>query len=187
MDFECIKDCSQCCIQREYYPNKRFGKIGVLILPGEREKINRLARVHGIAVSIIPRIGASREKFAKPTDILAYQMMGRDDNGNTCPFLDTESGDRSPHGGYMCKIYNQRPLACAAYPLYESKPVTIDQKCAFCKECGQADGNLESETEALLKIKSATDTTAPYIWRYATGVGEEEDRGMLTKGWVREE
>ena len=39
MEFHCIQDCSQCCIEREYYPGKKFGKIGVLILPEEKEKI----------------------------------------------------------------------------------------------------------------------------------------------------
>ena len=39
MDFTCINDCSQCCIEREYYPSKRFGKVGVLILPEEKDKI----------------------------------------------------------------------------------------------------------------------------------------------------
>ncbi|MFB5608121.1 MAG: YkgJ family cysteine cluster protein, partial [Candidatus Nitrosomaritimum yanchengensis] len=37
MEFSCIQDCSQCCIEREYYPGKKFGKIGVLILPEEKE------------------------------------------------------------------------------------------------------------------------------------------------------
>ena len=27
MEFRCIEDCSQCCIEREYYPSKKFGKI----------------------------------------------------------------------------------------------------------------------------------------------------------------
>jgi hypothetical protein len=39
MEFRCIQDCSQCCIEREYYPEKKFGKIGVLILPEEKEKM----------------------------------------------------------------------------------------------------------------------------------------------------
>ena len=30
--FECVEECSQCCIEREYYPSKKFGKIGVFHL-----------------------------------------------------------------------------------------------------------------------------------------------------------
>ena len=94
MDFNCIQDCSQCCIEREYYPSIRFGKIGVLILPEEKERIEELAKTNGLEVSIVPRIGISREKSKEPEEILAYQMMGKEENGNTCPFLDTESGKK---------------------------------------------------------------------------------------------
>ena len=95
MDFSCIKDCSQCCIEREYYPSKKFG----------------------LEIIILPRIGISNENSDRPTQIIAYQMMGKEKNGNTCPFLDTETKDRSPHGGFPCRIYQNRPLAGKAYPV----------------------------------------------------------------------
>ena len=141
MEFSCVKDCSQCCIEREYYPSKKYGKIGVLILPDEKPRIEALANEHKIHVSIISRIGTSKD-LEGPKTILAYQMMGKDQNGNTCPFLETESESRSPHGGFTCKIYSQRPLACRAYPLIETNPITLDQKCKFCQTCGTADSNL---------------------------------------------
>ncbi|MBT3580008.1 MAG: YkgJ family cysteine cluster protein, partial [Nitrosopumilus sp.] len=28
MEFRCVDECSQCCVEREYYPTKQFGKIG---------------------------------------------------------------------------------------------------------------------------------------------------------------
>lgn len=186
MDFGCIPDCSQCCIEREYYPSKKFGKIGVLILPEEKQRIENLAKKSKTKISILPRVGISETCHSAPTKVIAYQLMGREENGNTCPFLDTESHDRSPHGGYLCKIYQERPLACMAYPLYESEPIALDQKCKFCKEHGLADGNLESETEALLEIKSRMDFTAPRIWRYATNIGEKKDRDEIQCGWVLE-
>lgn len=153
MEFRCIKECSQCCIEREYYPSKKFGKIGVLVLPEEKERIERLANKHGLKIKILPRIGISEKEDSAPTKILAYQMMGSEKNGNTCPFLDIDSGNKSPHGGFPCKIYKERPLACNAYPLIESEPIVLDQKCKFCKEHGDADQNLNSEMESLLKIK----------------------------------
>ena len=152
MEFRCIEDCSQCCVEREYYPSKKFGKIGVLILPEEKERIEKLAIKNELEIKILPRIGISEKKDTIPNKILAYQLMGNEKNGNTCPFLDIESGEKSPHGGHPCKIYNQRPLACSAYPLIESEPITLDQKCKFCKEHGNADSNLNSEIESLLKI-----------------------------------
>lgn len=186
MEFHCVEDCSQCCIEREYYPSKKFGKIGVLILPKEKEIIEKLALSKNLKIQILPRIGISNDPNELPTKILAYQLMGIEDNGNTCPFLDKESEEKSPHGGFPCKIYNQRPLACGAYPLIESQPITLDKKCKFCQDCGNADQNLTSETESLLKIKETMNTDAKVIWRYATGVGEKEDQSEIESGWFLE-
>ena len=187
MKFRCIDECSQCCIEREYYPSKKFGKIGVLILPEEKERIENLAIKNNLEIKILPRIGLSENKNTFPTKILAYQLMGAEKNGNTCPFLDTDSGDKSPHGGFPCKIYNERPLACTAYPLIESNPITLDQKCKFCKEHGNANENLNAETEALLKIKEKMIPDEQVIWRYATNVGEINDQEILESGWILEE
>ncbi len=182
MDFSCIEGCSKCCIEREYYPSVKFGKVGVLILPDEKQKIESFAKKHSVKVEILPRIGIS-EKNIKPDEILAYQLMGKESNGNTCPFIDTESSDRSPHGGYMCKIYQDRPLACRAYPLMESSPPTLDPKCKFCETCSTVDGNIHSELESLVKIQNKMDTSARYIWRYATGIGELSDKSEIETGW----
>ncbi len=187
MEFRCIEECSQCCVEREYYPSKKFGKIGVLILPEEKQRIEKLSKSKGLKIKIVPRIGISEDKNSFPTKILAYQLMGIEKNGNTCPFLDTMSGDKSPHGGFPCKIYKNRPLACMTYPLIESEPITFDQKCKFCKERGTADQNLNSEMESLLKIKEKMNTNALFIWRFATGIGEKEDQEEIETGWILEE
>lgn len=185
MEFSCVKDCSQCCIEREYYPSKKYGKIGVLILPDEKPRIEALAKKHGIEVNIMPRIGISGN-IVNPEKIIAYQMMGKEKNGNTCPFLETESEARSPHGGFVCKIYENRPLACRAYPLIETEPITLDSKCKFCQTCTNVDSNLNSEIEALVQIKNKMNANKPTIWRYATGVGNQEDSHLIQKGWIRE-
>lgn len=186
MKFSCIEDCSQCCVEREYYPSKEFGKIGVLILPEEKVKIELFAQNLGIKIQILPRIGVSEFPDKGPERILAYQLMGKDDDGNTCPFLDTATSKRAPHGGYLCKIYNNRPLACSAYPVIETNPLTIDEKCKFCKECGQASSNLDSELISLDKIKTKMNTKEPFVWRYATGVGNPEDKSKIKTGWILE-
>ena len=183
MEFRCIQDCSQCCIEREYYPTKKFGKIGVLILPEEKERIQHLAKTNDLEIIIVPRIGVS-EKKSSHKKILAYQLMGIEKNGNTCPFLDKNTASRSPHGGFPCRIYNERPLACMTYPLIESDPITLDQKCKFCKEHGDADQNLNLEIESLLKIKTKMTTEAPLVWRFATGVGEDSDESQIETGWI---
>lgn len=182
--FECVEECSQCCIEREYYPSVEYGKIGVLILPEEKERIEKLAKEMNLDVVILPRIGVS-ENSDEPDEILAYQLMGIEENGNTCPFLDTASEARSPHGGFTCKIYDQRPLACRAYPVIESQPVRLDAKCKFCQECGTADSNLDSELEAIIQIKEKMSSSKSNIWRYATGVGESSH--IVKKGWRLEQ
>jgi uncharacterized protein len=187
VEFRCVDECSQCCIEREYYPSKKFGKIGVLILPEEKERIEKLAKDNGIEIKILPRIGISENSVSEPTKILAYQMMGIENNGNTCPFLDTKSGNKSPHGGFPCSIYKERPLACMTYPLIELEPITLDKKCKFCKEHKTADENLNSEIESLLQIKEKVNTDAAHIWRFATKVGEHEDQQILESGWILEE
>ena len=77
VDFKCVQDCSKCCIEREYYPTIKFGKIGVLILPDEKKEIESLAKKLHLDIVILPRIGVSYEKSDGPTKILAYQLMGR--------------------------------------------------------------------------------------------------------------
>ena len=187
MEFGCIEECSQCCIEREYYPSKEFGKIGVLILPEEKERIKEIGRKNKLKIEILPRIGISENGKGGPTKILAYQLMGSEKNGNTCPFLDTDSGNKSPHGGLPCKIYKERPLACMAYPLIESEPITLDQKCKFCKEHGNTDQNLTSEIESLLIIKEKMIPEVSNIWRFATNIGEIEDQGIMKSGWILED
>ncbi|KAF6242219.1 zinc/iron-chelating domain-containing protein [Nitrosopumilus sp. b1] len=182
--FECIEECSQCCVEREYYPSVEFGKIGVLILPEEKKKIEELARKENLEINILPRIGVSDSEDEEP-EVLAYQLMGIEENGNTCPFLDTASDARSPHGGFTCKIYDQRPLACRAYPVIESQPLELDSKCKFCKECGQADSNLESELESLIQIKNKMNSSKPYVWRYATGIGDNKNSNLIQRGWQK--
>ena len=103
-------------------------KLEYLVLPEEKERIEKLAKLNELEIKIVPRIGISEDKNSIPTKILAYQLMGIEKNGNTCPFLDTDSGKKSPHGGFPCKIYKDRPLACMTYPLIESEPITFDEK-----------------------------------------------------------
>lgn len=206
MDFHCVEECSKCCVERNYYPSVEFGKIGVLILPEEKEKIEKLAKKLGIDVTILPRVGVSGSSQDKntihqpdkkengPERIVAYQLMGKESNGNTCPFLDTESSERSPHGGYKCKIYQDRPLACKAYPLIDSnRIVTLDSSCEYCKKhhktsFGQHDlGNLNCEKEALSGIKKQVKTyTGSSVWRFATGIADESDLQYVKIGWIRE-
>ncbi|MDQ3961145.1 MAG: YkgJ family cysteine cluster protein, partial [Thermoproteota archaeon] len=58
--FSCIDECSDCCIYREYYPSIEYGKIGVLLLPNEKQRIETYAKELGLEITILPRVGIGR-------------------------------------------------------------------------------------------------------------------------------
>lgn len=195
-----MKGCSDCCIEREYYPTEKFGRIGVLLLPFEKQKMQTHALKLGLEIRIIPRLAVIRADNNQANEslepeIIAFQMMGSKKNGTICPFLDTENSSRSPHGGFLCKIYDDRPLACRAYPVISTErhagreTAMLDNHCAFCRTNGTIrakSSGVQAELEALAIIKSnVTAATQDRILRYATATGEE-GIGMLPEGWVAE-
>jgi Fe-S-cluster containining protein len=189
--FSCIEDCSDCCIYREYYPSIEYGKTGVLILPEEKSKIEDQMKITEIEAKIIPRLGIGKNHNGDgPKRILAYQMMGKNADGNLCPFLEIENPQRSPHGGFRCKIYENRPLACHAYPVLQenNNTVELDSKCQFCQKFSLPYDRetLHDEVEALTKIKAEFFVDEKIeIWRYATGIGDEKIKHkLLPEGWV---
>jgi Fe-S-cluster containining protein len=184
--FSCVEGCSDCCTYREYYPSTEYGKIGVLLLPEEKAAIERLAKRMKVKVKILPRLAVGKEY---PERIIAYQMMGRNADGDLCPFLDVKGKKRSPHGGLACRIYSERPLACRAYPVIDSgRNATLDGHCQFCKKFSTTrtviDG-LQREIEALSRIKASVTAGDGSVWRYATATGRPGD-SMLPEGWVAE-
>jgi Fe-S-cluster containining protein len=196
--FSCISECSDCCIYRKYYPSIEYGKVGVLILPNEKQKIERYAKEMGLEITILPRlgIGTNRSKNV-PKTIIAYQLMGKNSDGNLCPFLEIENLKRSPHGGFKCRIYDKKPVACTAYPVNEEdkKTVTLDSKCKFCRDNKNEDltgctkaykYDLGKEVQALRRIQGSIQVEKIIdIWRYATGIGEREKQNQLyPQGWV---
>jgi uncharacterized protein len=186
--FRCVQGCSDCCIFREYYPSVEYGKIGVLVLPEEKASVERLAKNLGTRVRIIPRLAVGKNS---PEQIIAYQMMGKNEDGDLCPFLEVESKERSPHGGFKCKIYSDRPLACRAYPVIDVLDDTakFDPHCQFCKKFSTSKGSsegLQREIEALAKIRASVTANDDdiSIWRYATATGKSN--GLLPEGWILE-
>lgn len=183
MKFSCVQGCSDCCIYREYYPSKEFGKIGVLLLPEEKNRVERLANERNIAVRILPRLAVGNDG---PERIIAYQMMGKKDDGDLCPFLDEDG--RSPHGGLACSVYGDRPLACRAYPVIDAgKTAALDPHCQFCKQHNSTKvslAGLAGELESLAKIKASVRAEEiQHVWRYSTATG---DGDMMPEGWVLE-
>jgi Fe-S-cluster containining protein len=184
MKFRCVQGCSDCCIYRDHYPSVEYGKIGVLLLPEEKAAIEELGEKLDTRVKIIPRLAIGKEF---PEKVIAYQMMGKNADGDLCPFLDVDR--KSPHGGFACRIYSKRPLACRAYPMIGAGRVaTLDEHCQFCKKFSTTkagtDG-LQQEIEALAKIKATVVASDGKVWRYATATGKP-GAAMLPEGWVAE-
>ncbi len=190
--FRCVDGCSDCCKYRQYFPSVKYGKTGVLLLPHEKSKIEEIAQRNKLEIKILPRVGIGRNMMGSgPEEILMYQIMGRETQGDICPFLDTDSDLKAPNGGYRCTIYEERPLACRAYPVNEStnnrKPV-LDTRCQFCTANLDIPekGSLTRELTALKSIKRHVriDRNTP-VWRYATHIGEERDsEKFLPEGWL---
>jgi len=178
---------------RQYYPSVDYGKIGVLLLPEEKKRVESLAKHSQISVTIFPRLGIGvNKKSDGPSQVIAYQLMGKID-GDYCPFLDTKSNNRAPHGGFNCHIYEARPFACRAYPVIkeEKTSVELDSNCKFsCQYSNQASKNLiDNELRALNRISSRFNSLdGQKIWRYATHVGDEPFRNLLLpQGWYLQE
>jgi len=193
-EFHCIVDCSDCCINRQYYPSIDYGKIGVLLLPHEKKEIENLAEARKINITVLPRLGIGTNKNSSgPSQVIAYQLMGTNTDGNYCPFLDIKSKNRSPHGGFNCAIYDERPLSCQAYPALSENnmDVELDCNCKFsCQYSTHVKKNLlESELIALSTIRNNFDRfTQQTIWRYATNIGEESvTKFLLPRGWYLQE
>ncbi|AIC17247.1 hypothetical protein NVIE_029690 [Nitrososphaera viennensis EN76] len=159
-------------------------------MPEEKSKMEKLAKEKGLEVRIVPRLAVG--DMAGPEKIIAYQMMGKQEDGDLCPFLDLEK--RSPHGGFACGIYALKPLACSAYPVVDAgsnnnnRYATLDPHCQFCKHNHNSTKagleGLESELESLSKIKAAVRAeNGVHVWRYATATGQQ---ATLGEGWVLE-
>jgi Fe-S-cluster containining protein len=194
--FKCVDNCSDCCIYREYYPSVQYGKTGVLILPEEKYKIEKYARKMNLRIRILPRIGiGTNRQRSGPRRILIYQLMGGNSDGNLCPFLDIHGKQRSPHGGFSCRIYEHRPLACRAFPVIEVTEgglASLDNKCQFCVQKSSVyakDAHLNAEIEALDQIKNRTKVDEKgKVWRYATNTGDIWNRSELfPEGWIPED
>lgn len=147
-----------------------------------------------IRITILPRLAISSHGMEKyPEKVIAYQLMGNQNNGDYCPFLDVKTNLRSPHGGFLCKIYNTRPLACRAYPVIKEskKTLQLDSHCAFsCKYGSQCSPNLmNNELLALEEIRNCVSSSEETsIWRYATHIGDTKFREQfLPEGWYLQE
>ena len=165
----------------------------MLLLPKEKEKIEHLAETKKVDIKVLPRIGVGLgDNGTSPESILVYQLMGRERDGNICPFLDTDGSEQSPHGGARCTIYDERPTACKAYPLVSIDPTAskLDSNCRYCVSSNEnkvCNLGLNNEIMALNEIMVSTRVgEGTQLWRYATNVGDpSDDKKLLPGGWIK--
>lgn len=87
--FKCVR-CGECC-------RNLFGKrFGAAILPQEKTQLEKQAKKIGVSVNFYPLT----KNWS--SEVTLWQFTD-----NKCPFLHANE----------CRIYNDRPLLCRAYPL----------------------------------------------------------------------
>jgi len=155
-DFQCLQ-CGRCCTK--LIKEGQGTRKGLPLFPRERNNFSK-----GI---IKPHIGIGKKPTDRKFRIIAYQMIE-----NICPHLENK----------ICKIYDNRPVACRAFPLYphiiigEGVTMKIDPACIALKRLGirflQEDvvftqGSLENEminANELSRISSQANKNIKRTW-----------------------
>jgi Fe-S-cluster containining protein len=233
--FRCLDGCDYCCVWRDY-PIKRnamtfdlaarryvpvygksLGKGGAGLMPWELPKIKKLIKQMGnrhdengkpIEYKITPATGIGKKGAKSPEVILSYRLMGRNEDGNICPFLSTiEEDKRTENGALKCLIYEERPLECRAYPVEAvvtnkqgNRMVKIDDVCQWvvlraskgddwARKPFPSNAILGLDFGSMLRIQqgfySGVDMKEMTYWRYASGVYNMSERPANPyTGWV---
>ena len=233
LQFRCVSRCTVCCVIRDYprisairdqatgrpipIDPVMLGKEGMVeVEDWELPKLTKLARKlrsrmdesgKPIKYTFLPARGMSRRGASGPETVLSYWLMGRNDDGDMCPFLSTpEENQRTEDGTLKCLIYEERPLQCRAYPVHAyftdrltgEKVVQLDEGCQWVMEkemqrdarvVGTIPANsirgLDYGSFARLRTGRKLDPRSMIQWAFPTGVyGEGEKPEHPLKGWV---
>lgn len=235
LQFRCIQGCNDCCMWRGYQRisgfnagmetkdemvtyDKTLGKEGVVEIEAwELPKVIKLIRKmrnrvdengRPIDYKILPARGVSAKGKEAPEIIISYWLMGRDENGDICPFLSTTTeNQRTVDGALRCLIYEDRPLRCRAYPLREVfvdgktgiKMAWLDVGCQWVIE-NLLEGKdwlkkpfplqrvrgIDYGATIRLQSRSGFDVNTTTLWAYATGVyGKSDQPPEVYIGWVK--
>ena len=233
MVFHCISRCNVCCVIRDYpkiysvrdigtgeqvpIRPESLGKEGMVEVEAwELPKILKLIKkMKGrvdeegkpIEYRILPARAVSAPEASAPETIISYWLMGRDEDGDTCPFLSTPAENRRTGDGTLkCLIYEERPLQCRAYPVHlvytdrttGDKSASLDQGCQWVMEKAMGGEtfvehpfplgrikNLDYGSLARLQSGNKFDSAKTTLWAYPTGVyGKNERPESVIDGWV---
>jgi Fe-S-cluster containining protein len=234
IQFRCSEGCNDCCILRGYgglegtmtdpgtgatvtLSGADFGKEGAMeIETWELPKISKLIRKlknrvdergRPIQYRLLPARGVSAKGARAPEVVISYFLMGRDPDGNMCPFLSTANENkRLPDSTLKCSIYEDRPLQCRAYPvraIYSSRSnskrlAELDQGCEWVIERLIKGDNSLSQPFPIDRVRGLDygsrmrlqradrfDTSKTTLWAYATGTfGRGERPAVVHEGWV---
>lgn len=155
-DFICLQ-CGRCCTN--LIKESQGTRKGLPIFPKERILFSNDI--------VKPHIGIGRNTTARKFRVILYQMIE-----NICPHLENNE----------CKIYDNRPVACRAFPLYphitigEGVTMKIDLACTALKKLGIhyphedvffTEGSLKNEllyVNELSKISSQAHRNIKRTW-----------------------
>ena len=171
--------------------NNHFATI---VDPGDSKPVlNTLQNEHLILESILvthhhnDHVGANLKLQKK----YKCEVVGNQKDKARIPGISifVNEGDKFKLGDSVCNIIDVSGHTMGHICYYFSKESLI-----FCGDtlfslgCGRLfEGTPDIMVESLLKIKEQMNTDAPFLWRYATGVGEEKYQSEIKKGWILEE
>jgi Fe-S-cluster containining protein len=118
--FACLK-CGICC--RSLKTKQNPFSLGLFLFPKEAELLNQLGEARNVKLTIFPQQGVTTKRetdVKKPEKVFSYQLADP-----ICPFLDGETN--------KCAIYDQRPVACRAFPVLTPSPLVLIPECAWVK------------------------------------------------------
>jgi len=155
---------------------------------------------------VLPARGVGPKGAAGPEVIISYWLMGRNEDGDTCPFLSTPAENRRTSDGTLkCLIYDERPLQCRAYPVHMmytdriagEKMAVLDQGCQWVmEEVMKGEARVEHpfridliknlDYGSLVRLQSGNkfdkDRT---LWAHPTGTyGRNEKPDVVLEDWV---
>lgn len=118
--FSCLR-CGSCC--RSLRTREHDYTLGLFLFPKEVEMLNQLGSARSLKLKIFPQQGTTTKKATlvdKPNKIFSYQL-----EDSTCPFLNEETNG--------CSIYDERPVACRAFPILTPSPLGFIPDCTWVK------------------------------------------------------
>lgn len=198
-----------------------LGKEGIELMPKEAKNVDRLVKKlerkydhryddddREIKYTVLPHTAILPEDRKTPPEqheIETFQLMGRTEEGDICPFLSTQKENvRNAIGGLACLIYDDRFLWCRAFPLRTikidrelNKYASVDTGCQWVVDQWTSGYKFVANDfrlgdvarlnySAMIRLQRGkySNLENKSLWRYATGIYNKADAREQFVGWV---